>query len=186
MSGLVLEDHKNCTEVYAGKNTKDRFRIPVPDNYHPETLFNELLREYSEPSAYSHHIIHGYLRALFARISQLAEIKSQESNVQASEYWKFLDLLVKECPRLHKVNDFAGLLNKTLQNLNAICRKHSGKNASEHVTSQLLIEAKRYVLHTENTINEIAYMLSNDPSNFVKFFKKHENLTPLQFQEKYF
>ena len=31
----------------------DKFRIPVHDNYNPETIFNELLREYSEPSAYS-------------------------------------------------------------------------------------------------------------------------------------
>jgi len=107
--------------------------------------------------------------------------------MHVSIYEKFQNLLVKECPRLHKVNDFARLLNTTPQNLNAICRKHSGKSASEHVASQLLLEAKRYILHTENTINEIAYTLSfNDPSNFVKFFRKHENLTPVQFREKYF
>ncbi|HAM97722.1 MAG TPA: DNA-binding protein [Marinilabiliales bacterium] len=165
----------------------DKFRVPVPDNYNPEAILNELLKEYSEPSAYSSHIIHGYLRALFAKILQLAEIQSQENNVPISVYEKFQDLLVKECPRLHKVNDFAGLLNTTPQNLNTVCRKHSGKSASEHITFQLLLEAKRYILHTENTINEIAYTLSfNDPSNFVKFFRKHENLTPVQFREKYF
>jgi AraC-like DNA-binding protein len=165
----------------------DKFRIPVPYNPNSETIFNELLREYSEPSAYSSHIIHGYLRALFAKVLQLAEIKSQENNVPISVYEKFQDLLVKECPRMHKVNDFADLLHTTPQNLNAISRKHSGKSASEHITARLLLEAKRYILHTENTINEIAYTLSfNDPSNFVKFFRKHENLTPVQFREKYF
>jgi AraC-like DNA-binding protein/quercetin dioxygenase-like cupin family protein len=165
----------------------DKFRIPVPENYNPETIFNELLQEYSVDSSYATHIIHGYLRALFAKILQLAEIQSRESNVPITTFEKFQDLLVKECPRLHKVNDFAGLLNTTPQNINAICRKHSGKTASELITSQLLLEAKRYILHTENTINEIAFNLSfNDPSNFVKFFKKHENLTPVQFREKYF
>jgi AraC family transcriptional regulator, transcriptional activator of pobA len=165
----------------------NKFRIPVPNNYNPETMLHELLQEYSDGSAYSIHIIHGYLRALFAKMLQLAEIQSQESNVPVTIFEKFQDLLVKECPRLHKVNDFAELLNTTPQNINAICRKHSGKSASGLVSSQLLLEAKRYILHTENTINEIAYTLSfNDPSNFVKFFKKHENLTPIQFREKYF
>ncbi len=165
----------------------DRFRVPVPDNYNPEEILNAILKEYSENSVYSIHIIHGYLRALFAKMLQLAEIQSQEINVPVTTFEKFLDLLVKECPRLHKVNDFAGLLNTTPQNLNTVCRKHSGKSASELIISQLLLEAKRYILHTENTINEIAYTLSfNDPSNFVKFFKKHEKITPVQFRGKYF
>jgi AraC-like DNA-binding protein len=165
----------------------DKFRVPVPDNYNPEAILNELLKEYSETTAYSTHIIHGYLRALFAKMLQLAEIQSKESNVPVTTFERFQDLLVKECPRLHKVNGFADLLNTTPQNLNAACRKHSGRSAGELINSQLLLEAKRYILHTENTINEVAFTLSfNDPSNFVKFFKKHENLTPVQFREKYF
>ena len=165
----------------------DKFRVSIPENYNPETILNELLQEYSESSVYSTHIIHGYLRALFARMLQLAEIQSQESSVPVSIFEKFQDLLVNECPRLHKVNDFASLLNTTPQNLNIVCRKHSGKSASELIISQLLLESKRYILHTENTINEIAFTLMfNDPSNFVKFFKRHENLTPGQFREKYF
>ncbi|OFX26247.1 MAG: hypothetical protein A2041_11770 [Bacteroidetes bacterium GWA2_31_9b] len=169
------------------RQLKEKFRIPIPNNYNPEAIFNELLQEYSENSVYSTHIIHGYLRALFAKMLQLAEIQSQEKNVPVTTFEKFQDLLVKECPRLHKVNDFSGLLNTTPQNLNIICRKHSGKSASELITSQLLLEAKRYILHTDNTMNEITYTLSfNDPSNFVKFFKKHEKITPAQFRSKYF
>jgi len=165
----------------------DKFRIPITSNYSPEVLFNELLFEYNEKSPYSSQIIHGYLRVLFAKMLQLAKTQSLGSNVPVTTFEKFQYLLVKNCPRLHKVNDFAGLLNTTPQNLNAVCRKHSGKSASERITSQLLLEAKRYVLHTENAINEIAFTLSfTDPSNFVKFFKKHERLTPTQFREKYF
>ncbi len=165
----------------------EKFRVPVLGNYNPAAILNELLQEYSESSVYSTHIVHGYLRALFAKILQLAEIQSQESNVPVTTFEKFQDLLVKECPRLHKVNDFASLLNTTPQNLNSVCRKHSGKSASELITFQLLLEAKRYILHTENTMNEIAYTLSfNDPSYFVKFFKKHEKITPAQFRSKYF
>jgi AraC-like DNA-binding protein len=182
-----FDNLKETDTINLYRQLTDRFRIPVPANYNPVTLLNELLTEYSTGSIYSTHVIHGYLKAIFAKMLQLAEIQSQESNVPISTFERFQDLLVKECPRIHKVNDFAGLLNTTPQNINAICRKHSGKSASELITSQLLLEAKRYILHTENTISEIAFTLSfNDPSNFVKFFKKHENLTPVRFREKYF
>jgi len=169
------------------RQLSDTFSILIPSNYNPEIIFNEILQEYSENSVYSVHIIHGFLRALFAKMLQLAEIQSKERDVPVTTYEKFQDLLVKECPRLHRVNEFAGLLNTTPQNLNATCRKHSGKSASEFIISQILLEAKRYILHTDNTINEIAFTLSfKDPSNFVKFFKKRENLTPIQFRKKYF
>ena len=92
-------------------------------------------------------------------------------------YEKFVQLLVKECPRLHKVNEFADLLNITPQNLNAICRKHTGKSASEIITNQLFLEAKRYILHTDNTIDEIAEILSfTDSSNFVNSLKSTRTL----------
>jgi len=63
--------------------------------------------------------------------------------------------------------------------------------ATRHISvkpnTTLQRKAKRYILHTDNTINEIAYTLSfNDPSDFVKFFKKAEGLTLVQFRDKYF
>jgi len=163
----------------------DKFRIPLPDNFNA-SVFNEMLSEYSENSAYSIHIIHGYLRVLFAKILRLAEIQTQKNNVPVNLFKKFQDLLINECSHLHKVNDFAQRMNITPQNLNTICRRYSGMSASEHIRNQLLLEAKRYILHTENTMSEIAYILSfNDPSNFVKFFKKHEHLTLVQFRAKH-
>jgi AraC-like DNA-binding protein/quercetin dioxygenase-like cupin family protein len=166
----------------------DKFRISVPENYKPEPLLDELFQAYTDKeTAFSMHIIHGSLRVLFAHILQLTVTTANESIVTPSIFEKFQNLLVKECPRLHKVNDFASLLNTTPQNLSAICRKHTGKSASEIISLQLLLEAKRYILHTDITINEIAYNLSfNDPSNFVKYFKKAEGLTPVQFRGKYF
>lgn len=154
---------------------------------YPVQILTEILNEYQSPTIYSPQIINGLLRALFGRILSQSEKKQEKTRVKPSVFDHFQQLLVKECPKLHKVNDFAALLNTTPQNLNAACRKHSGKSASEHIVSQLLLEAKRYILHTDNTINEIAYLLSfTDPSNFVKFFRKYEDLTPVQFRKKYF
>lgn len=58
---------------------------------------------------------------------------------------------------------------------------------TERSLVDLLMEAKRYVLHTDHSINEIADLLHfNDASHFVKFFKRHEGSTPLQFRNRHF
>ncbi len=181
-------DRLNETDiVLLYRQLSDHFRIPVQQDFNPEIMLNEMAQEYVENTVYSTHIIHGYLRALFGKMLKLTEIQSLESKVPVTLYEQFQDHLIKECPPLRRVSDFAQLLNTTPQNLNAVCRKRSGKTASEHIIARLLIEAKRYILHTGNNFNEIADMLSfNDPSNFVKFFKKYEQLTPAQFRRKYF
>lgn len=162
-------------------------RIKIQKEIYPEHILTEILNEYSLNTNYSEQIIHGLLKALFGKLLHISENNPYKFILPLSLFDKFQQLLIKECPRLHKVNDFADLLFTTPQNLNTICRKHSGKSASEIITAQILLEAKRYILHTDNTINEIADILSfNDASYFVKFFKKTEGLTPVQFRAKYF
>jgi len=162
-------------------------RVKIRPEKYPLSLLEEIFTEYQNTTAFSNEIIHGLLKALFGRLLQLHAEKPAITSLPQPVYERFMHFLVKECPRFHKVNEFANLLNTTPQNLNIICRKQTGKSASEIITSQLLLEAKRYILHTDNTINEIAEILSfTDTSNFVKFFKKHENITPIQFRGKYF
>ena len=169
------------------RKLKDTTRIKLQTDKFIAHLLEDIYNEFQLNTQYSKEIIHGLLNAFLGKLLQIKEDTLVNSVQLQPMYEKFLSLLVKECPRLHKVNEFADLLFVTPQNLNTICKKHVGKSASELITNQLILEAKRYILHTDNTIHEIAEILSfSDASNFVKFFKKHENLTPVQFREKYF
>jgi len=53
------------------------------------------------------------------------------------------------------------------------------------VLSEFIIsEAKRLLLYTDNTIAEISFLLDfNDPSHFVKYFKRKTGQTPLSFRK---
>jgi AraC-like DNA-binding protein len=165
----------------------DTTRLKIQSDKYPIHLLEEIYNEFQNNTQYSKEIIHGLLKALFGKLLQVKEENPNNQTQSQPIFERFMTFLVKECPRLHKVNEFADLLNITPQNLNIICRKQTGKSASEIISNQLLLEAKRYILHTDNTINEIAEILSfTDASNFVKFFKKHENITPIQFRDKHF
>ncbi|MEX2371991.1 MAG: helix-turn-helix transcriptional regulator [Bacteroidales bacterium] len=162
-------------------------RIGFTGQTYPENLLQEIFAEFKLNRSYSRPIIHGLLKALFGKLLCLTEYGIQKPVASLSLYDNFQQLLATECPRLHKVSEFAGLLHTTPQNLNATCRKRANKSAGEVISERILLEAKRYILHTDSTVNEIAELLSfSDASNFVKFFKKAAKTTPVQFRANYF
>ena len=48
-----------------------------------------------------------------------------------------------------------------------------------------MLEAKRILAHTTESVKEIGYDLGFDePTNFIKYFKKHSKFTPTEFREQ--
>lgn len=169
------------------RSFSDIVRIGLKPAGFPQFILNEILVEFMLGAEYSREIIHGLLKALLGKLLQAAEAGAGKPGVPPSVFGKFQALLEKEGGRLHRVNEYAGLLNVTPQHLNVICRKEAGKSASEMIVAQVVLEAKRYILHTDHTINEIADMLAfSDTSNFVKFFKKMQGVTPVRFRNVFF
>lgn len=172
-------------ELIRSFNDTVRIMLSDPSSFKP--IFEDIFREYSQPAAFSTPIVHGYLRVLFAKMLRLSQVTEKEGHAPNLLHERFLKLVADRCPEIHSVSQFARLLNTSPQNLNAACRKHTQKSASEHIAAHLMLEAKRYILHTEQYINEIAYLLNfNDASHFIKFFKRNEGITPLRFREKHF
>jgi len=49
-----------------------------------------------------------------------------------------------------------------------------------------MLEAKRLLAHTNESVKEIGYNLGFDePTNFIKYFRKHSNSTPIEFREQF-
>jgi AraC family transcriptional regulator, transcriptional activator of pobA len=168
------------------RQLSDTFRIDIPEGYSPGPILQAMMEEFSKPTEFSVDIIHGLLTALVSKMLQLARMQPVEKLAPEALFNRFMDLVFKECLRHHHLDYYAEILNSTKQNLNAACRKYSDKSAGEHIMAQLLLEAKRYILHTECTISEIANILTfNDASYFGKFFKLHEGISPAQFRARY-
>ena len=66
-----------------------------------------------------------------------------------------------------------------------ICQTLVQKSALQLVHEYLLIEAKKYLLGTSNSIAEISYFLDfKDPSHFSKFFRKMSGASPREFRRQ--
>jgi AraC-like DNA-binding protein/quercetin dioxygenase-like cupin family protein len=160
--------------------------LKLNDDHSLNFLFGEIEKEYLLAGKNSALIIHGYMKALLGKIIPNDNADSRIPR-QQSKYFSFLQLLQTSGLRFRKVKEYAGKLHTTPQNLNAVCRQACNKSASEIIHEQLILEAKRLILHTDKTVNEIADELNfTDDSNFVKFFKSACKVTPHQFKARYF
>jgi AraC-like DNA-binding protein len=97
---------------------------------------------------------------------------------------QFEELVEQQFLSVREVSAYADQMNLTPNYLNHICRKLIGKTASQLWQERLLIEAKRLLTHTTESVKEIAFLLGfSDPSYFVRFFKKHTAQTPAEFRQ---
>lgn len=97
----------------------------------------------------------------------------------------FKDLLETDYKNQKQVNYYAKQIIITEKRLNQATTKILGKSPKELIDDRVLLEAKRILAHTTESVKEIAYHLGfEEPTNFIKYFKKHSTLTPSEFREK--
>jgi AraC-like DNA-binding protein len=99
---------------------------------------------------------------------------------------KFLELLETHISTHKQVSHYAGMLNLSTYQLNAITKETLGKTCSQLIDDSLILEAKRYLLATSDQVNQIAYQLGyEDISYFIRFFKKHTRYSPEAFRQNF-
>jgi AraC-like DNA-binding protein len=150
-------------------------------------LVKSIEQEFNQENSLSHDIIQSYLNVLllhclqFYRLQQPAQHKESNSTL----YRDFKRLLEKNFLIIHKVKEYAALLNITEKHLNEVCKKFCAKTASEMIFDRLILEAKRLLHHSDLTIKEIAFQLNfTDPSHFSKFFKTHTGMATKDFRKQ--
>lgn len=110
-------------------------------------------------------------------------------NVNKTSHKTFLlfrQLLEQNYRELHTVSDYAKLLKISTKTLNNYISDCSPLSPLEIINGRIILEAKRMLRYTDLMIKEIGYKLGfEDPSYFVKFFKRETNLLPISFREQF-
>ncbi len=100
-------------------------------------------------------------------------------------YKQFKHLLDKHFAENQTAIFYANLLAITPHHLNLISKHVTGKTASEVIRGRAILEAKRLLTFTDNTVSEIATLLQYfDSSYFAKIFKAETNLSPIAFRSQ--
>ncbi len=97
----------------------------------------------------------------------------------------FLQLIEENYQNNLRVNDYAQKLSITPNHLTQMVKAITGKSSTALLQEKNIVEIKRFLLHTEMTVSEIAEVMSfPDQSYFTKYFKKNTGVTPLQFRKE--
>lgn len=155
-----------------------------------QTIFREIEGELAaESDPFQPGIVHSLLRGLLLMTER--EIRKQgftEIGKGADfEYTVlFRDFLERNFKALKSVSGYTALVNISEKRLTAATTKTLGKSPKTIIDERVMLEAKRLLLHTNQSIKEIGFDLGfEDPTYFIKFFRKHAGRTPIDFREVY-
>lgn len=95
--------------------------------------------------------------------------------------------LVKEHFLMAKsAGQYALMLNISTAYLNEVVKQQTGFTASYWIQQEILLEARRLLVHTDLSAKEIAYRTGyEDPTYFSRLFKKVTGSSPLDFRARH-
>jgi AraC family transcriptional activator of pobA len=152
-----------------------------------DTLFSAITQEYSQQQAGRDPMLHSLITVLLIWLSRRnLELSLPDSLLpdRGREYLQVFTRTLELRFRQHlPIEHYAVELGITAAHLNALCRRLSGQSALQMIHQRLLLEAKRDLIYTSMTINQVSDRLGfSEPAYFSRFFKRGTGQSPKQFR----
>ena len=111
----------------------------------------------------------------------------QETNAGDNKYLeyfsKFKELVQQNYTKTRDAKVYADDIAISYKHLNEVCKEVVKTTAKAFIDNYVILEAKRMLVSTSLSVKEIAFELGFDePTNFLKYLKKHTGLTPGEFR----
>jgi AraC family transcriptional regulator, transcriptional activator of pobA len=154
-----------------------------------EPHFKEVFAAY-ENATDKHNIAAIKLLALLYQLKEFTKTFHQvEESFKTPQHillQKFIQLINNFYIEKRTIEEYADLLSVTANHLSQSVKLASGKNALSFINDRIMVEAKSMIQFSNLDIAEIAYQLDfSDTSNFGKFFKKHADVTPVEYRKQH-
>lgn len=152
-----------------------------------DTLFDSIAQEYSAQQPGRELMLQSLISALLVWVGrrsldqQRAEARPQErGRAHLQGFTRRLEAQFRE----HRpIEYYAAELGISAAHLNALCRRLAGQSALQMINQRLLLEAKRSLVYTAMTINQVADSLGfSEPAYFSRFFKRGTGQSPKDFR----
>ncbi|WPU92930.1 helix-turn-helix domain-containing protein [Mucilaginibacter sabulilitoris] len=152
-----------------------------------ENLLNDIDEEFKQGLP-SEIVLRSYLQLFLAKSSSI-KIKLIDNHTESREkdeqMERFRQLLDQHYLTLHKPSEYAQLLSMSPNNFTKRCSRYFKKTPSQLIQERIILEAKKQLHLTRQSIKEIAYALKfEDEFYFSRFFKKVTKVSPQTFRDK--
>lgn len=182
------DDQVSCNGfLFFGSSQPQRITLNEKEVDH----FKNMLNLFKEDLAIKDHLQGEMLRSLLKRLLIISTRMAKKdlpqpsiTNAQMKVIREYNVLVEKHFREFHQVKEYADLLFKSPKTLSNLFPKYSDKSPIMVINERIVLEAKRLLLYSDKSTDEISRELGyKDPGHFSKFFKKHEGLSPSIFRK---
>ena len=184
---LALQPNASLRQLPLIQNPQNghELRLTMADAAFVEELLAKFEVEYHRPGEWQHRMLTAHLTLLLTYLSRLyTEQFPGDEPSGDQQLLRTYQAKVEECFReRHEVGAYAELLHISAGHLSEVVKAQSGRPAIKHVHERLVLEARRLLLHTQQSLKEIAFALGfSDASYFNRFFKREAGVTPAEYR----
>ncbi len=160
--------------------------LSLENNAQIHALFNEMYEEFHSQDVFARdEILQLLLRILLLKIERLRQpiAPTIKNNEWIRIFVSFKNQVASNYQQTRNAADYASQLGISYKYLNTICKAITGKTAKQLVDEHVVLEAKRFLVVSDVSVKELAFQMGFDePTNFVKFFKKRAMKSPALFR----
>ncbi|MEK1907304.1 MAG: helix-turn-helix domain-containing protein [Pseudomonas sp.] len=152
-----------------------------------DALFDSIAQEYSEQQAGRELMLQSLISALLVWVGRrsLAHADTQAPDRGREHLQRFTRLLEARFREHRPIEHYAAELGISAAHLNALCRRLAGQSALQLINQRLLLEAKRCLVYTAMTVNQVSDSLGfSEPAYFSRFFKRGSGQSPKAFRSQ--
>jgi len=171
---------------YFKLNSSPAYKLSQLDFPLIKNLFDTIYEEFHKEDTHKVEIVRSYLIVLLLQIKRV--VGNATEVVKLKRYQEitanFEELILRETTKYKTIADYAKQLNITPIYLSECVKKATGISAKKILSNYMTLKAKALLQQTTNSVAEIAYNMGFDePTNFIKFFKNNEGVTPAAFRK---
>lgn len=141
-----------------------------------------------EPTEDVHMLLRYQLYALMTWLYILHKNAHSMTYTQLSQrFIHFHQLVETHFTEWSHVSEYAHYLNCTEKTLTRASIEATGISAKAFISARMILEAKRLLVHTDQSVSQISeYLNFKEATHFSKFFKRETGYTPSDFREQAF
>ena len=143
-------------------------------------LVHNIEDELKEKTSGFYDMVQGYVNLFIMQCERFqAADETFGTQLENEQFIQFRSLLEAHFSEEHSVRFYCEQMAVSQDRLTNLSKRSSGKTASEFIANRILLEAKRWLLHSNKSVKEIAYQLNfQDHAYFNRWFKKITGTTP--------
>jgi AraC family transcriptional activator of pobA len=177
----------SCVGFLFGLGDNLFINLDKPTQQRLQLLLDVFVEELNTTDNIQNDMLVMLLKRLIIVVTRLARseyIPPQKVQDEKFHLIRKFNLLVEAGYRTeHSVSYYAEQLNKSPKTLSNLFALYSSKTPLQVIQERILIEARRLLYYTDQSIKQITFELGfEDAAYFSNFFKRHTSVSPLDFR----